>query len=97
MGYRLSYPSFGEEKRRIKQKSPLAAWGAALLVVVLVLGALAVKGRGLPWVQKYLLPGDPAVTAAALDGLLEDLREGSRLSDAITAFCREITEHAVSP
>ena len=94
MGYKITYCSFGEEKKQPKQKQAWKRFTAVGLVMMLVLGALAVKHTELPWVQKYLLPGDPAVTAAALEGMLADLKDGDSLKDAVTAFCREIVEHA---
>ncbi len=44
-----------------------------------------------------LLPGDPAVTAAALDTLQGNLRAGQTLRDAFTAFCLEIIHGAALP
>ena len=95
MGYEISYPSFGEEKKyKGKRKWKPSAWFSIALVVALVFGALSIKGRMLPWVRQYLLPGDPEVTAVALDGLWEDLRAGDSLPEALAAFCREIVENA---
>lgn len=95
MGYKIRYdavggPTGGDHKRK---------WtGTIALICVLacLLGALVVKNYGLPWVQEVLLPGDPAVTAAALENLASDLRSGTSLWDAITAFCREIMQHGIS-
>ena len=94
MGYRVEYKSFGEEKKLPKVRKYKSAVLAAALVLSLTGGALTVKLTGLPWVQKYLLPGDPEVTAAALEQMVEDLRSGHSLGDAVTAFCREIMENA---
>ena len=94
MGYRVEYKSFGEEKRQPKVGQYKKAIMAAALVMVLTGGALTVKLTGLPWVQKYLLPGDPEVTAAALEQMVDDLRSGYSFADAVTAFCREIMENA---
>ena len=94
MGYRVEYKSFGEEKKLPKVRKYKKAVMAAVLVLTLTGGALAVKLTGLPWVQKYLLPGDPEVTAAALEQMVEDLRSGYSFTDAVTAFCREIMDNA---
>ena len=93
MAYRIRYISFGEEKKaegRRNWKTLLAG----LLVAMLLIGAMFVKIGELPFVMEYLLPGDPSVTAAALDGMVEDLKEGESIKNAVTAFCREIIEHA---
>ena len=96
MSYKIKYRSFGEEKRMPKDTGRRKAVAAAVLVLALVFGAMSVKLKGLFWVREYLLPGDPAVTAAALDGMAEDLRNGESLKDAIVAFCREIMAHGQS-
>lgn len=94
MSYRITYPSFGEEKKQPPAKRGWTGVVSAALVAALVFGAIAVKNRGLTWVQAYLLPGDPAVTAAALDGMVEDLRSGESITEAVKAFCQEIIAHA---
>jgi hypothetical protein len=94
MAYRIKYASFGEEKKQPKDTQLRNKITAGLLVLVLLIGAMTIKLGGLRWVTEYLLPGDPAVTAAALEGMVIDLREGENLYDAVTAFCREIMEHA---
>lgn len=94
MSYRITYTSFGEEKKMPESKRKWTGVAAAVLVMVLVIGAIAVKNTGLRWVQTFLLPGDPAVTAAALEDMVEDLKNGDSLGEAVTAFCREIVAHA---
>lgn len=94
MGYRVEYKSFGEEKKRPKPRKYKQAVMAAALVLALTGSALTVKATGLSWVQKYLLPGDPEVTAAALEQMVDDLRSGRGIGEAVTAFCREIIENA---
>ncbi len=94
MSYRIDYGSREALRMPLKPKRPLSALAAAFCVLALVAGAMTVKHAGLSWVETYLLPGDPAVTAAALENLAKDLREGESLSDAVTAFCQEIMDHA---
>lgn len=93
MSYQIKYRSFGEEKKGPKKPYPWLA--TALLVIFLFLGAMTVKYKGLRWVTDYLLPGDPAVTAAALESMAEDLKNGESLPDAVAAFCRQIMEQSV--
>ncbi|MBE6975951.1 MAG: hypothetical protein E7439_01985 [Ruminococcaceae bacterium] len=94
MSYRIEYGTSGDRRKPILRKKTVAAITAAALVFVLIAGALTVKIVGLTWVQEVLLPGDPAVTAAALENLAADLQSGEPLLEAITAFCREIIRHA---
>ena len=93
MGYQIEYPKIGKLPKA--QKKSRTSMIAAILVLVLVAGALTVKTTGLTWVKEELLPGDPAVTAAALEGIAEELRNGGSLRNAIKAFCEEIVGHGL--
>ena len=39
---------------------------------------------------KYLLPGDPDVTSAAISNLVVNVGEGSSIKEAVYSFCEEI-------
>lgn len=92
MSYQIEYNTVGLPKPKGKpQKTP--NW-ALLCVALCLLLALGIKCLGLPWVQQVLLPGDPAVTAAALENMVADLKGGASLIGAITAFCQEILQGA---
>lgn len=95
MGYRIEYDSVAIQKHRgqIKWRS----WIVTGCVLFLVVGAITIKTVGLTWVQEVLLPGDPEVTAVALEGLVEDLRQGDTLGQAIRAFCEEIIANGHIP
>lgn len=95
MGYRIEYDGIGAEKYRGHVK--WARWIAFVCVILLITCAITVKTVGLTWVQEVLLPGDPEVTSAALDGLVENLRQGDSLGQAIKAFCEEIIAHGQLP
>lgn len=45
-------------------------------------------------VREILFPGDPAVTAAALEEFTCDLRSGMKLGECLHIFCRQILEGA---
>lgn len=91
MAYEIRYDSV--KAPATKGKAP-RGWVAAVGIVLLIVGAMYLKSNWLPWVQDVLLPGDPAVTAAALDEMVEGLKRGQGVMDAVTAFCREILAHA---
>ena len=59
-------------------------------VILLMIGYFGI-GR-----MHNLLPGDPNVTAIALENLTESISSGDSLKDAIVAFCQEILDHGVS-
>ena len=94
MPYRIDYLSGGTRRRPLHTKLPRTAVKTAIIILALIAGALTVKIIGLPWVQEVLLPGDPAVTAAALENMTDGLRSGDSLVEAVTAFCREIIDNA---
>ena len=94
MGYRIAYENIGNKLDKKKRSWPSVI--AVLCVGMLLTGAIAIKSVGLKWVQEVLIPGDPAVTAAALEGMVADLRQGRSLVDAVTAFCQEIINHGLS-
>ena len=94
MGYRIEYEKMGRIPQQNKKK-----WTGvfvAVLVMLLVIGAIAVKSVGLEWVQEVLIPGDPDVTAAAMEGMVENLRSGVGIAEAFKAFCQEIIQNAAS-
>lgn len=68
---------------------------AALCAAALLIG-LPFSGIG-KTIWNWLLPGDAAVTGAALNTMVEEIRAGESVSDAVTAFCREIIENAKTP
>lgn len=94
MGYRIEYGSQGALRKPLKPKRAYSAIAATVCVLALVAGAIAVKHTSLTWVQEVLLPGDPAVTAAALENMVDNIKQGDSIAEAVTAFCREIVEHA---
>lgn len=44
--------------------------------------------------RQLLLPGDPDVTAQAFSVMMDDLRSGEPMGEAVTVFCREILSNA---
>ena len=91
MGYRITYESVGKRKRVLRPLQNRMIVGG--LVLVLVFGAMSIKSNVLEFVKNYLLPGDPAVTAAALEEMAEDLWQGESIVSAFREFCEEIIEN----
>ena len=94
MPYRIDYTAGNSRRKPLRTKLPPAAIKAAIVVVALILCAITIKIVGLNWVQDVLLPGDPAVTAAALENMTDGLRSGDSLLGAVTTFCKEIIANA---
>lgn len=73
---RKSYPMKSKKNGKIPLKPVVAALG--IIVSLYVLNTLGVL--------RLLLPGDPAVTTGAFSSMVEDVRDGQRVSDAIFSF-----------
>ena len=88
MSYRIQYDTKKHpwQKRLKRQKR-------VLIVGVICFALLIIGYFGMDKMQ-FLLPGEPSVTAAALDNMTNSLQEGETLQEAITAFCREILDNA---
>ncbi|MBQ2785540.1 MAG: hypothetical protein IJF02_03455 [Oscillospiraceae bacterium] len=92
MGYRIEYESVGRIPHPKRKKR--TGIFVASVIILLVLCAITVKTIGLEWVQEVLLPGDPHITAQALENMVEDLREGEGVIEAIKTFCKDIMQNA---
>ena len=93
MAYRIDYDKTGTRKRIEPAKSRIAVYTAAFFLLFLLLVNLFWPD-GTGFLRQSLIPGDPDVTAAAVDSLIDDLKDGQQVSDAITAFCRELISNA---
>lgn len=93
MGYKIHYgPRILAEKKKGRWKIAVAvALGLAIILV-----AWDILTSGYP-MGIWLLPGDGEVTAMALDTMVESIRDGEPLGEAITIFCKEIIDHAQTP
>ena len=93
MGYKIEYGNRGRMRFCKPARKPLPKWCVAAGCLALVLAAAAFGWQS-EQVMEFLLPGDAAVTAAALQPLLSELRSGEGLREAVTAFCTEILENS---
>ena len=94
MGYRIEYESHGDVRKPLKLRHSRANISIIVLVLALVAGAMAIKHTGLTWVQEVLLPGDPAVTAAALENMVDNIKSGDSIPEAVATFCQQIVDNA---
>lgn len=90
MGYRIDYGASEARKRSAPIiRHPVWAMTMCFFALFLVFTAFFWP-EGRDALCDVVLPGDGAVTAAALQGMVSDLSEGATISEAVTAFCREI-------
>ena len=74
------YPNFIKIRKRISIRPLLFA--VAVIVICYSLYHYDLLG--------YLIPGDPAVTAAAFSGMMDDIGAGETVRQAVLNFCKEI-------
>ncbi len=89
MHYRIVY---ARQKHRIPRLSKRQKMIAGTAVVSLLLIAVF-----LAFGTQWLLPGDPEVSATALENMVSSVKNGESLSDAVVAFCQEIVANAQMP
>ncbi len=89
MGYRITYENGIIRKKAVgERRFRWKRWGCGCLGVALAVALMLPQGRLL--VRDLLLPGDEDVTAAALEEMVENIRAGEPVGEAVEAFCREI-------
>lgn len=93
MGYRIAYENIGKFPQ--PQRKKRTGIFTAVVVILFVLCAITIKTVGLQWVQEVLLPGDPDVTAAALENMVADLRSGEGIVEAVKTFCEDIMRNGL--
>lgn len=94
MAYQIAYNPEDKKKYPIadhrKQNKKWMVWSCCTLLLIGMLAIPEIWGR----VKHILLPGDAEQTAAAITSLVENVREGTPVGDAVTVFCREILKNA---
>lgn len=93
MSYRIVY---GPEQKIPTQKDHRSLRIRMLTALFLILFLIGVKKywpEGHAALNALLLPGKPGVTQMAIDEMVSALGEGVSVSDAFTAFCRQIIVH----
>ena len=88
MSYKVQYGKSLKQEHLIKIRKitdfPVAKWVIISFLSVLV-AILARFGY-----LDFMIPGDREVTKTAFQAMVEDVREGYSMKDAIAAFCGEI-------
>ena len=89
MGYRIVY---GRKKRQFCQLTKGKKVLAAAIVICVLLVMVCFLGG-----TEFLLPGDREISGAALENMVNAVRNGENISDAVASFCREIILNAQMP
>ena len=90
MAYQISYGGTAV-KKNFEERSVISKYlGRMILTACICLSAvIALNSES---VQKFLIPGEDAVTKEAFHVFVEELRNGEDFRNAATAFCREIID-----
>ena len=91
MSYKIQYSPDTNDRYPQSVKRHRTAAGKYFAVLFLMLAALWIHFRGVP---DFLVPGDPQVTKAAAAVLVEEIRDGAGMKDAITTFCSMVLDGA---
>ena len=93
MAYRVDYGPSPEKGPSLFERNRIRI----LTAVFLLLFILAVKllwPDGTAVLCNVLLPGEASATQTALSSLVDNLRSGEGVSEALSAFCKEIISDA---
>lgn len=93
MSYRIEYQQVKKVRGMEKRISRAAAMTALFfLLFVLLTGCLWPQGAEA--IRSAIIPGDPAITTAALADFTLALKNGTPLSSAFSCFCDQIFQGA---
>ena len=99
MGYQISYGQSGARKTKkwkmsaIKlEKTHLLAFCCVLLCLLLL--AVCVIPQFRLFLRNLVLPGNPDVTANALEQVVDAIGSGVSIQTALTEFCRSVLKGA---
>ena len=93
MGYRVDYQPVNKV-RGLEKRTARAPALAALCLVLFCLLVNSIWPRGAEVMRELLIPGNPAVTVAALEDFAEELKAGEALPSALEGFCRKVIREA---
>lgn len=95
MAYRIQYDQ-GSQKYEIRKQG--IRWPAVIAgcVLLLLIFTWQFWPEGKAFIQELVFPGDVEATGQALEIMVVDLKSGAPLSDAVSAFCREVIYGAQS-
>lgn len=94
MAYNIQYSQQYQVKYPVKKKAYISHKFLLIMLLILCAGFLVYKLKKHGILGELLVPGDADITMAAVEKLLDNLKLGTPVSEALTAFCTEILGHA---
>lgn len=91
MSYRIEY--FPQDDPAVPPKKSFRVpvlTAFCFLAFLMIFGCCWPHGRVV--LRKLLIPGDPAVTAAAMENFAQEIKSGAGLASAFLRFCRQVME-----
>ncbi len=88
MGYRITYGQTVTYKFIPNKKLHRRRFAVVIVVFALLAGLFSYRAA---W--KQLLPGDEHITFQALSHMVENLKNGGTMKEAVTAFCQELVSY----
>ena len=94
MGYTVEYNPELRKNYPVKKEKLSTFSAKPIIITVCVLVALFAAHK-LGFLQ-WLIPGDPAVTTGAFSKMVDDVKAGQTVSDALFSFFRNVIGGAAS-
>ena len=94
MDYQIIYNPDKNSKFPIRKKHTKSTRLLLILVLIATICITASNATVKRTLRSVFLPGDPDATEAAIVNLVENIKEGETVKDAVTAFCIEILEES---
>ena len=90
MAYRIEYENGDKYPSAAPERTSGVAVRAAGFFLLFLLLTQLFWPAGAEKLRQILMPWDAETTAEAFSVMVSDLRQGDDISEAVTAFCREI-------
>lgn len=97
MGYIIVYEGADPAEISVSRRRSRLPELTVLFVLAFLLLTRLFWPAGREKIRDILLPGDPNITQQAVSVLVDDLRAGEPVGEAVRAFCGEILGHAEYP
>ena len=94
MGYRIVYGPMPKPVRPKRERSIRIHMLTAVFLLLFVLLVKQTWPEGTDRLRSVFLPGKPGKTEQAVYVLLDEVRNGASVADAMTTFCRQIIENS---
>jgi hypothetical protein len=89
MSYSVTYGQEFLKRTTKKGYGKVALFAGVLMTVVVLLSIPQIREP----IRNFLLPGDGAVTAKAMESFADDMKSGTSFYDAAHTFCMEILQN----